>query len=169
MDAAQRRWLLTNALLVTAGINVILNALPAWVAARDLDNVPLWTVPLIGGTGLYTDTLGTLLILPFVTTLLCTTAVWHDRRRGRLPPLRLLPGRIAGLAALPPRRLPRAVVVSLATTSLLAGPAAAALAASAPEGLDSGAFIVYKTALGVCLGVVVTPLIALRAMADRVD
>src|SRR4051794_41959372 len=88
MDAAQRRWLIVNAGLVTAVINVVLNAGPALLATRDRDRVPLWTVPLTGGTGVYTDTLGTLIILPFVTTILCTAAVWRDRRADRLRPAR---------------------------------------------------------------------------------
>jgi hypothetical protein len=52
---------------------------------------------------------------------------------------------------------------------LLAGPAAAALALGAPDGLDSGPFIAYKTALGVGLGLLVTRLIAIRAMGDPVQ
>jgi hypothetical protein len=167
MDPAQRRWLVVNAVAVTAAINVVLNAGPAWIAARGLDTVPLWTVPFTG-TGLYTDTLGTLLILPFVTTLLCTTAVRRDVRRGRLPALRPFPERIAGLAFLPHSRLLRALLLSAATTGLLAGPAAMALAVGAPDGLGQGAFIAYKTGLGVGLGLILTPLIALRAMADPV-
>ena len=41
-------------------------------------------MPFTGGTGVYTDTLGTLIILPFVTTVVCTAAVWRARRAGRL-------------------------------------------------------------------------------------
>jgi hypothetical protein len=95
--------------------------------------------------------------------------VWRDRRRGRLARLPRLPDRLRPLAGLPARRLARGVLFSAAVTALLAGPAAAALAAGAPDGLARGPFIAYKTALGVGLGLVVTPLIALGAMADRLD
>src|SRR4051794_41268341 len=166
MDAAQRRWLLVNAGLVTAAINVVLNAGPALLATRDRAHIPLWTVPFTGGTGVYTDTLGTLIILPFVTTILCTAAVWRDRRAGRLERA-TLPERLTPLLLLPRRRAPRGAVFAVATVALLAVPAAALLAAAAPNGLARGPFVAYKTVLGLALGLVVTPLIAARAMADR--
>jgi hypothetical protein len=169
VDSLQRSWMLTNAIAVTAAVNVVLNAMPAWAAVQGLDRVPLWSVPLAGGTGVYTDTLGTLLILPFVTTLLVTTAVWRARGRGVLPPLERLPSRLRALTLLPRARPARAAVLSAATVGCLAGPAAVALAAFAPDGLASDAFVGYKTALGVVLGLIVTPLIALLAMADRLD
>jgi hypothetical protein len=169
VDSLQRSWMLTNAIAVTAAVNVVLNAMPAWAAVQGLDRVPLWSVPLAGGTGVYTDTLGTLLILPFVTTLLVTTAVWRARGRGVLPPLQRLPYRLRALTLLPRARPARAAVLSGATVGCLAGPAAVALAALAPDGLASDAFVGYKTALGVVLGLIVTPLIALLAMADRLD
>src|SRR3954451_15068597 len=166
MGAAQRRWLVGNAGLVTAAINVVLNAGPALLATRDRDHVPLWTMPFTGGTGVVTDTLGTLIILPFVTTILCTAAVWRDRRAGRLDRARL-PERLTPLLLRPRRRAPRGAVFAVVSVALLAVPAAALLAAAAPDGLDRGPFVVYKTVLGVALGLVVTPLIAARAMADR--
>jgi hypothetical protein len=166
VDPAQRRWIVTNALVITAAANVVLNALPAWLATRDLEHVPLWTAPAVAGTGVYTDTLGTFLILPFVTTLLCTAAVRRDRRHGRLPsPAPPIPAGLAGLMQLlPSRLLPRAVTFSTITIGLLAAPAAAFLALSASGGMGDETFIAYKTALGVGLGVFVTPLVALRAM-----
>src|SRR4051812_28948219 len=166
METAQRRWLIVNAVLVTAVVNLVLNWLPAWLAVRDVDHVPLWTAPLTGGTGVYTDTLGTLIILPFVTTILCTAAVWRDRRAGRLERA-WLPKSLTPLRVLPRRRAARGAVFAVVSVALLAVPAAALLAAVAPDGLDRGPFVVYKTALGVALGLVVTPLIAARAMADR--
>src|SRR3954453_2532590 len=165
METAQRRWLIVNAVLVTAVVNLVLNWLPAWLAVRDVDHVPLWTAPLTGGTGVYTDTLGTLVILPFVTTVLCTTAVWRDRRAGRLGRARLAQWLIP-LLALPPRPGTRGVAFALLTVVPLAVPFAALLALFAPHGLDHDAFIAYKTVLGVALGLVVPPVIAVRAMAD---
>src|SRR4051812_20758465 len=156
MDAAQRRWLVVNAGLVTAAINVVLNGGPALLATRGRDHVPLWTVPFTGGTGVYTDTLGTLILLPFVTTILCTAAVWRDRRRGRLERARL-PGRLTPLLLLPRRRAPRGAAFAATTFALLAVPAAAVLAVAAPDGLARGPFVAYKTVLGVALGLVVTP------------
>src|SRR3954464_9753339 len=119
---------------------------PALLATRDRDHVPLWTVPLTGGTGVYTDTLGTLIILPFVTTILCTAAVWRDRRAGRLGRA-WLPERLTPLLLLPRRLAPRGAVFALVSVALLAVPGAVLLAAAAPDGLDRSAFVAYKTIL----------------------
>ena len=164
MDAAQRRWLIVNAGIVTVVFNVVLNWLPAAFAARDLDHVDLWTVPFVG-TGVYTDTIGTLFVLPFITTLAVTSAVWRDRRAGRLAP-GTLPLALAPLAIVPSVRLARAAWFGATAVAALAVPAAVLLAILAADGLGHDAFIAYKTILGVVLGAVVTPLIAMAAMAE---
>ena len=164
MDAAQRRWLIVNAGIVTVVFNVVLNWLPASFAARDLDHVDLWTVPFVG-TGVYTDTIGTLFVLPFITTLAVTSAVWRDRRAGRLAP-GTLPVSLFALAIVPSVLPARAAWIGANTVAALAVPAAILLAILASDGLGHDAFIAYKTILGVVLGAVVTPLIAMAAMAD---
>lgn len=164
MDVVQRRWLILNAGIVTAVMNAVLNWLPASFAARDLDHVPLWSAPF-AGTGVFTDTLGTFFVLPFVTTLFVTTAIWRDRRAGRLGP-GTLPASLFALAIVPDARPPRAAWFACTTVAALALPAAVLLAVLAPDGLGHDAFIAYKTVLGIALGAVVTPLIALAAMAD---
>ena len=55
-----RRWVLLNALLVTAVINTVLNAGIAWLGIRGMDEVPLWDTR---ETSLVTDTVGTLFLL----------------------------------------------------------------------------------------------------------
>jgi hypothetical protein len=164
MDAAQRRWLIRDAGVFTAVVNTALNWLPAWFAVRNLDHVELWSVPFVG-TGVYTDTLGSFSGLPFVTTLLVTSAIWRDRRAGRLAP-GTLPVSLLPLAIVPDVLVARAAWFSFITVAALALPAAVLLAILAPDGLGHDAFIAYKTVLGVALGLVVTPLIALAAMAD---
>src|SRR3954464_16012999 len=84
---------------------------PALLATRDRDRVPLWTVPLTGGTGVYTGTLGTLIILSFVTTILCTAAGWRDRRAVRLGRARVH-ARLTPLLLLPQSRPPRGAVLA---------------------------------------------------------
>jgi hypothetical protein len=164
VDAAQKRWLIRDAGVVTALVNAVLNWLPAWFAARDVEHVPLWSVPFVG-TGVYTDTLGTFFLLPFLTTLFVTSAIWRDRREGRLAP-GTLPVSLFSLAIVPSVRPARALWFACNTVALLAVPAAVLLAILAPDGLGHDAFIAYKTVLGVALGLVVTPLIAMAAMAD---
>src|SRR6476659_2849840 len=122
MDAAQRRWLILNAGIVTALFNAVLNWLPASFAVRGVDHVPLWSVPF-DGAGVYTDTLGTFFVLPFVTTLFVTSAIWRDRRAGRLAP-GTLPASLFALAIGPDVRLARAAWLGCNTVAALALPAA---------------------------------------------
>ena len=160
-----RRWLVVNALVLTAFVNLVLNAGIAWLSARGAGEVPLWP-SRIGETNLVTDTIGTLFILPFVTCLVVTTAVWREVASGELR--RLPPGadRVPWLGALPRNRLARGLALGALCVALLGPPAAGLLWLLDPGALGLAAFVSFKAALGVALGAVVTPVIALRAMAD---
>jgi hypothetical protein len=52
-------------------------------------------------------------------------------------------------------------------TLLLAPPAVIVLVVTDFGGISTGQFVLYKVILGVALGALVTPLIALWAMSDR--
>ncbi len=54
-------------------------------------------------------------------------------------------------------------------TVLLAPPAVIVLVATDFGGISTGDFVLYKAILGVALGAVVTPLIALWAMSDGIE
>jgi hypothetical protein len=163
LPPANRRWILINALGVSALINVVANGVIAWASVRG-QPIHLWSLPLIGKPSTVVDTIGTLFFLPAITTLGCTTAVWGELRSGRLPSVSL-DGR---LAQLPPTRLRRGALLGAATVALLAPPAVVVLVATDFQGITTGAFVLYKVVLGLVLGAAVTPLIALCAMADTV-
>jgi hypothetical protein len=162
--AANRRWVVVNALGVTAVINLVLNAGIAWASIRGQHNVPVWSPRLLGRASVLSDTVGTLFLLPLITTLLCTTAVWREIGAGRLPPL---DGAALGpLGHLPPGRLRRGFVLG-ALALVVLSPVVVTIAAVADVGaLSRGNFILYKALFAVLLGAVVTPLIALGAMGD---
>jgi hypothetical protein len=162
-----RRWLLVNAVGVTAVINVAVTAGIAWLSTRGLRTIPLvgltpWRPSTIG------DTVGTTFVLPFVTTVICTLAVRRDAHRGHLRPLP--PGSVIRELAGNGRHalLPRALLIA-ARTGLTAGPlAAAGLYLAHFGGVPASAFIVFKIAFAVALGAIVTPCIALAAMAEAI-
>lgn len=165
LTPGQRRWIIQNALIVTAVINVVLNAGIAWASAGGERAVPLWSIPLVDPPSTVTDTVGTLFILPVVTALLCTRAVWRDRRAGRLPQL----ARRARIAAVAPAGPLRRGLALGATCAVIFGPPAiAVLAAVDLSGLSRVQFATYKSGIAVALGAVVTPVIALWAMTDAV-
>jgi hypothetical protein len=165
IPAEHRRWLFLNALLATAAINFVINAVIAWISLRGAHTVPLWSVPLIGKTSAALDTFGTFFFLPFMTTLFCTTTVWAQVRRGRLAPL----SSVAFLERLPSGRIRRGLTLGGITMAALTPLALVVFLLARVDTMSAGAFVLYKGVLGVALGAVVTPVIALCAMADPLD
>lgn len=158
-----RRWIVVNAVLVTAVVNLALNSAIAWLSVSGRRTVPLWSVPLVGGPSTLTDTIGTLFVLPMTTSLLCTTSVWHELRSRRLTPLRGSDLWCA-IARLPARRLRQGLVLGTLSVLLLGPPLVLLMYALGVGELSSQAFMVYKVSFAVGLGALVTPLIAARAM-----
>jgi hypothetical protein len=158
-----RRWIVVNAVLVTAVVNLVLNGVIAWVSVGGQQTVPLWSVPLLGGPSTLTDTIGTLFVLPLTTSLLCTTSVWHELRSGRLTPL-CGSTLWCAVARLPTGRLRQGLVLGTLSALLLGPPVMLLMHALGVGDLSSQAFMIYKVSFAVGLGALVTPLIAVRAM-----
>jgi hypothetical protein len=163
-----RRWVVVNALLATALINLVVNGVFAWLFTRGQSDVPFWARPL-SETSTLGDTLGTIFVLPLVTGLLATTAVWIELRNGALTRVDPLEPYRGWLRRLPPPRLRRAVAYGAIAFVLLAAPVAAVLALVDFGTLTCGQFIAFKVAFAIVLGALVTPLIAIVAMTDDVD
>jgi len=165
ISASQRRWLLLNAVVVTAFINLVVNAAIAWLSSHGRNSVPILSQPLQEPSTV-TDTLGTLFLLPFMTSVICSAFVHRDLRRGALDPLPVsdaLPWVARWRLAGPAVRGARLGGASI----LLLGPLATAVIALVHFGdITAGGFVLYKAIFGVVFGLVVTPLIALIAMAD---
>src|SRR5438445_470757 len=82
VSQAQRRYLLLEQGVGAAGFNFLLNAAIAWLMFRGADVVPLWGQQSIAG-----DTIGTSVILPFLTCLIATRLVRGHVRSGKVEPL----------------------------------------------------------------------------------
>jgi len=168
LPAANRRWIVVNALLVTAIVNLVVNGGVAWLSIRGQDEVPLWARPF-SETSTLGDTLGTLFVLPLITTLLCTTAVWHARRQAELSLLPRVPPYERWLERMPSSRLVRGLSFGALAFAFYAPAVALALVVIDPGPLSQAQFVAFKTAFAVALGAIVTPQIALCAMTDRVS
>jgi aminoglycoside phosphotransferase (APT) family kinase protein len=166
LASVHRRWLVQNALLVTALINLLVNAGIAWLSLMGEHRVPLWSIPLVEKPSTITDTIGTFFLLPLITCLLCTTTVWHDLAAGRLPALGRGSIARALVARLPTTRLRRGLLFGALCTAALAPLSVLVLLVTDFAALSPGQFVIYKAALAVVLGAVVTPVIAVSAMAD---
>jgi hypothetical protein len=99
-----------------------------------------------------------------VTSVLCTSAVWRELRRGTLPPLRH--GILSRWPHLAGARLRRGITLAAACVVLLFPFTSLALWSTGSGGISPTAYVVYSTIFGVALGLLVTPLVAIRALTD---
>jgi hypothetical protein len=169
LRSEHRRWLVANAIIIPIFANAVLNGAIAWVTSLGERAVPLLSIPLIQKPS--THTLGTLVVLPFVTTLLVTVSVRREQQLGRLAPLKLQSRLVQWLNHewlnhVPTKLLRHAGRFALICLVLLGPLSIVALVASDFGGITPSSFVLYKVIFGVCLGIVVTPLIALAAMAE---
>lgn len=161
-----RRWLLLNAVIATAAVNAIVNFVIAWLGVVRQRTVPLWTWPLLH-TSTVANTVGTLFILPFVTSWLWTEVIWRELRSGRLAPL---PASALGvLRGLSGGRVRRSAMIGLACLLLLAPATCALLVGTHFEHITRSEFVLFQVVFTVVFGAIVTPLVALRAMADEAE
>lgn len=167
LPPSNRRWIVRYALLMSAGINLVVNGLLAWLTTIGRSHIALIGIPLVGAPNLVTDTLGTFVILPITTSVLCSAGVRGYQRRGLLDQTKLIGfGPMRLLDRLPAGDLQAGLVLGAVTVVLLAPVACALLVGLASGGVSRGSFVVYKALLGVALGALVTPIVAVRAMAE---
>jgi hypothetical protein len=160
LTPVHRRYLLLEHGVGSGVFNFVLNALIAFLMFRGSATVPLWGQQSIGG-----DTIGTTFFLPFLTTLLVTRIAEGHVRRGRVPALpggrRLIPF----VDRLPPGRAARGAVLGLAGIVAVGLPAAALLTFFEAGPMAFWPFVGFKAAFAAVLGALVTPVIALYAIA----
>src|SRR5204863_424500 len=82
VSRAHRRYVFLEQGVGAAGFNFLLNASIAWLIFRGAEMVPLWGQQSIAG-----DTIGTSIILPFLTCLIATRLVRGHVRSGKVAPL----------------------------------------------------------------------------------
>jgi hypothetical protein len=165
LTPAHKRFLIRDALLIAAVVNGVLSALIAWLVTVGEDEVPNAAVPLIEGPSVVVDTVGTFFVLPFLTTLAITTVIWKEMREGHLTRLPLAPGSFA--ERLPDTRLRRATRIGLLCLLALGPIGAVVLLLLDYGGISIGEFVIYKAIVGIALGMLVTPLIAMVAFGDN--
>jgi hypothetical protein len=164
LTPAHRRFLIRDALLIAAVVNGVLNALIAWLFTFSEDEIPLAKAPLVGGPSVLVDSVATCFVLPFLTTLVITTVIWGEMRKGHLTKLPRAPGSFAD--RLPKTRLRRATRIGLICLVIF-GPLVAAGDLLFDYGdISVGEFVLYKAIFGIVLGAAVTPWIALFAFGD---
>jgi hypothetical protein len=160
LSPAQRGYLLVGQVIVPAAINLVLNVALGFATFRGASEIPL-----LGSQSIVGDTLGTCFFLPAITCLIVTPIVRGHVRKGTAEPLRgALP---VWLAAFRRALVPRALALGLAGVASAGALALAGLLAFGIESLAFAPFVGFKAVFAGLLGALVTPLIALLALADR--
>jgi hypothetical protein len=161
VSAAQRRYLLIEHGLGAAAFNLVLNGAIAWLLFRGVASVPLWGYQSIAG-----DTFGTSLCLPLITSLIVTRVARAHVRAGRIAPLgsSAVPGGL--LRWLPGGPLRRGVSLGITSIALPGALTVGALAGLGVVEMSRGSFVLFKACFAAALAALVTPVIALSAIAD---
>jgi hypothetical protein len=161
VSPTQRRYLILEQGVGAAAFNFVLNAAIAWAMFRGATTVPLWGRFSIAG-----DTVGTALMLPLFTCLVVTPLARRRLRAGSFAPLGWTRTSHPVLGWLPAGTLPRALALGAAGLLLLGPATLLVLGALEVREMSVGGFVLYKAAFAAGAGAVVTPLVALWAIAE---
>lgn len=162
MLPAHRRYLVAEQCIGSALFNFLINAAIAWGLFRHLETVPLWGQESIAG-----DTFGTCFFLPFFTGLIVTRLARGRIQAGKLPALGRTRQSYPTLARLPDGTLRRSALLGLLCVLLFAPPAILVLHALDVQSLPFWPFVTLKASFAAALAALVTPTIALAALADE--
>ena len=164
LPAENRRWLILNTVVGAAIVNVIANGGFAWLSVKSGHTVPLWAKPRFGHTSTIMDTVGTFFFLPFFTTMAVTRGVNQQIRSGRLTPIGTGSSRRSLIGRLPAVRWRRSLALGALCAVVLSPVAIPILFGFDFAGVSRHSFVLYKVVLGVALGLIVTPTVAILAM-----
>jgi hypothetical protein len=162
MSPAHRRFVLLEQGIGAALFNFVLNAGIAWAMFRAQDRVPLW-----GQQSIAADTIGTCLILPLMTTLIVTPMAQGRMRTGRLAPLGWSRTSHPFLGWLPEKTFARAFVLGLVFMVAISPLVLLVLAQLHVADLGLAEFVLFKAGFAAALAAVVTPLVAVWAIAEE--
>jgi hypothetical protein len=158
LSSTHKRFLLLEQGFGSVVVNLLINGVIAFLLFRGALVVPLWGQQSIAG-----DTIGTTFLLPLITCLIATPLVRRQVRAGRVAPVAGTP---MGLDWVPGHTFWRGVVLGVIATLLVAPLAIGVLAALGVTQQSFWGFVVFKAVFAAALGAVVTPLIALWAIAS---
>ena len=164
MSPAHRRYLLIEQGVGSAVVNFAINAAIAWLMFRRQDVVPLWGQQSIAG-----DTIGTCLILPIVTCLIVTPVARGHVRKGRVTPLGWRRDSHRVLGWLPASTFLRGFVLGLLCMVALSPLTLFVLTLLHVADLSLWEFVVFKASFAAFAGALVTPVVAMWAIAEEPD
>ena len=161
LTSEQRTYALASFVVIPAVANTVINGVIGWATFRGVDAIPLWsTGPAVGS-----DLVGTCLFLPLFTCLIVTPLTRRHVRNGMVAPLLGL-DLPSWLRWGPRGAFARGVLLGVACLAIVGGATAVALSALGVGPLTLTPLLLLKVVFSVLLGLLVTPVIGLRALAD---
>ena len=157
MSEDHRRYLIVEQGVGPAIFNFLLNALIASGLYHALDVVPLEGPQSVAG-----DTVATGVLLPFLSCLIVTAVVRRHVAGGRLAPLAVPHPAVAWM---PRNTVLRAILFAVLTCVTLVPLTLRLFAALGVTGMGFWWFVLYKAAWAAMAAFILTPLIALWAIA----
>ncbi len=158
---AHRTFLIRDQIVGAAVVNLLINAAIGWAMFRTLAVVPLW-----GEWSVAADIIGTAFMLPLLTCVIVSAITARQVRRGKLPAPAWPVSRYPLLARLPANTLFRGLVLGVLAGLVVGLPAVLTVHALEVAEMDLGSFVLFKAIFAAILAALVSPVIALRALAD---
>jgi hypothetical protein len=162
MSPAHRRYLLLEQGVGAFVVNFAINAGIAWALFRAQAEVPLW-----GQQSIAVDTILTCLTLPLLTTLSVTPMARGHVRRGRVSFLGWNRTSHPFLGWLPEGTFARGFVLGLVLMIAISPLTLLVLSQLHVANLTFSRFVLFKATFAAILGALVTPVIAVWAIADE--
>jgi len=160
MSPGHLRYLLLEQGVGAGVVNLVLNGVIAWALFRGVAVVPLWGTQSIAG-----DTIGTTFFLPFLTCLIVTRIVRRHMRTRQLGTLGWTRESHPPLGWLPVGTVRRGLMLGLVCAVGVGPPTVWTLSHLGVSTMPLWGFITFKATFAAVLAALVTPIIALWALA----
>ncbi len=160
MSSAQRGYLREQG-VGSAIFNFVLNGVIAWLMFRGQATVPLFGQQSIAG-----DTIGTCFFLPLLTCLIATRLARGHVQAGKVTALGWSRTSRPVLRWLPAGTFPRGLALAAACIAVFATLTIAALVVLEVAEMQLWHFLAFKATFAAFLAAIVTPVVALWAIAD---
>lgn len=161
LDTAHRRNLQSET-AISVVANTAVSGLFAWGLFHGAKSIPLW-----GAQGIVVDLVPTVFMITLALTIALTLITRGRLRKGKLPLPAWSRSDLGVIGRLPSRVALRAPALAVCMTLALVPLSAMLLVLAGVESMRFTTFFFFKLAYGAAFAVLVTPIILLRAFADR--
>lgn len=161
LDPIHKEFLLRES-IISAIVGTILCAIISFAAFQSQDVIMFW-----GENGLFFDTLLTVFFMPFMMTLIMTPMYRTRVADGKAPATRWSRHEHFMLRLFPGSLFFRALIVAILLSVVLLPVSTAILLSLENFPMSFDRMLMFKSIYGALIGFLVTPLIAICAMADK--